>query len=327
MKTLHLTTTDNDISAAAAILLDGGLVAFPTETVYGLGVNAFDATAVARIFEAKGRPADNPLIVHIADVSQLDGIVGEVNGTAIKLIEKFSPGPLTIVMPKAAKIPKIVTAGLDSVAVRMPCHPIALKLLQACGLPIAAPSANISGKPSPTLFRHVAEDLDGKIDAIIDGGACEVGLESTVIDVTGDIPLLLRPGGITLEQLTDVVGEVKCNFEHTGDEPPRSPGTKYKHYAPNTKVCIIRGNLQKHIDCNNGVRAGVLACDEMKVPDNMVLKRMTSSNLFALLREFDGENVDVIYAQDVDGCGINLAVRNRLYKAAGYSIIDGVENG
>ncbi|MDR0406246.1 MAG: threonylcarbamoyl-AMP synthase, partial [Clostridiales bacterium] len=203
-----LTMSEGDLARAASILKGGGLVAFPTETVYGLGANALDANAVSGIFKAKGRPCDNPLITHIADKSRLEALVEAVPAAAEKLIDAFWPGPLTIVMKKSRNVPDIVSAGLDTVGVRLPEHPVALRFLTACGLPVAAPSANTSGKPSPTAAAHVAEDLAGKIDAIVDGGKCGIGLESTVIDVSGEVPALLRPGGVTYEQLTSLLGEV-----------------------------------------------------------------------------------------------------------------------
>ena len=317
-----------DIKQAAAILQNGGLVAFPTETVYGLGANAYDEEAVLNIFKAKGRPADNPLIVHIYDEKQLFEIVSEIPQKAKMLIDKFWPGPLTIVMNKSEKIPDAVSAGLKTVAVRMPVNKVALQLFKECNLPIAAPSANTSGKPSPTSFKHVFEDMNGKINGIIDGGNCDVGVESTVVDMTEDIPSLLRPGGVTLEQLCDVLGELRCAYEYKEGVAPKSPGMKYKHYAPKAKVIVVRGNLQKYIDKHSieYKKIGVLAYSDVKLPDNAVLKYFGNnpsefaSNLFRYLREFDDLGVDVIYAEDIDDKGINLAVRNRLYKAAGYTI-------
>lgn len=326
MKTLMLGSCNNDLARASDILRSGGLVAIPTETVYGLGANAFDKDAVLSIFAAKGRPADNPLIVHISDVAQLDDIVTEVNDNAKKLMDKFWPGPLTIVMKKSDKIPLEVSAGLDTVAVRMPSHPVAKALLDSCKLPIAAPSANTSGKPSPTTAKHVFDDMDGRINAIIDGGSCDVGLESTVIDVTDDIPRLLRPGGVTYEQLCEVLGEVIKNYEFGEGETPRSPGVKYKHYAPKAKVVVIKGNFQKYVEnaANKYKKVGVLCHEEYLFPSNCTVKYMGltpeeyANSLFLHLRAFDDEGVDIIFAEDIDDKGINLAVSNRLYKAAGY---------
>ena len=326
MKTLMLGICNNDLARAADILRSGGLVAIPTETVYGLGANAFDRKAVLSIFTAKGRPADNPLIVHISDLSQLDDIVVEINDNAKKLMNKFWPGPLTIVMKKSDKIPLEVSAGLDTVAVRMPSHSVAKALLDSCKLPIAAPSANTSGKPSPTTAKHVFDDMDGRIDAIIDGGNCEVGLESTVIDVTDEIPRLLRPGGITYEQLCEVLGEVIKNYEFSDGETPRSPGVKYKHYAPKAKVVVIKGDFKKYVEntANKYEKVGVLCHEEYLLPSNCTVKYMGltpeeyANSLFLHLRAFDDEGVDIILAEDIDDKGINLAVSNRLYKAAGY---------
>lgn len=330
MNTLLLGTDNKDLARASDIFRSGGLVAIPTETVYGLGANAFDKDACLKIFAAKGRPADNPLIVHIAHISQLDDIVAEINDNAKKLIDAFWPGPLTIVMKKSAKIPLQVSAGLDTVAVRMPSHKVARDLLDMCGLPIAAPSANTSGKPSPTTAKHVFDDMNGKIDAIVDGGSCTVGLESTVIDVTDDIPRLLRPGGVTYEQLCEVLGEVIKNYEFKDGETPRSPGVKYKHYAPKAEVFVIKGNLSKFIEKEyyKYNKIGVLCRGKYEMPQNCIVKFMGdnpeeyANTLFAHLRAFDEDNVDIIFAEDVDDKGINLAVSNRLYKAAGYNFIE-----
>lgn len=330
MKTLLLGTDNKDLARASDILRSGGLVAIPTETVYGLGANAFDKDACLKIFEAKGRPGDNPLIVHIAHKSQLDDIVEEVNENAKKLINAFWPGPLTIVMKKSDKIPNEVSAGLDTVAVRMPSHKIAYQLLDMCGIPVAAPSANTSGKPSPTAAKHVFEDMNGRIDAIVDGGSCEVGLESTVIDVTEDIPKLLRPGGVTYEQLCDVLGTVIKNYEFKDGEIPKSPGVKYKHYAPKAQVFVVKGNFSEYVvkKCDEYKKIGVLCHNKYNLPQNCIVRYMGDSpeeyanTLFSHLRDFDSENVDVIFAEDIDDKGINLAVSNRLYKAAGYNFIE-----
>ncbi len=329
MNTLLLGTDVKDLARASEIFRGGGLVAIPTETVYGLGANAYDKSACLKIFEAKGRPADNPLIVHIARIEQLNGIVTEVNANAKKLIAAFWPGPLTIVMKKSDKIPYEVSAGLDTVAVRMPSHPVAHKLLEMCELPIAAPSANTSGKPSPTTAKHVFEDMNGRIEAIIDGGFCDVGLESTVVDVTEDIPKLLRPGGVTYEQLCDVLGNVIKNYEFKDGEVPKSPGVKYKHYAPDAEIFVVKKDIGKYIYsvCDKYKKIGVLCHSNYNLPDNCVVKFMGdnaeeyANTLFAHLRAFDEEKVDVIFAEDIDDKGINLAVSNRLYKAAGYKFV------
>lgn len=331
MNTLLLGTDSKDLARASEIFRSGGLVAIPTETVYGLGANALDENACLKIFKAKGRPADNPLIVHIANKSQLGDIVSEVNDNALKLMDAFWPGPITIVMKKSKNIPDVVSAGLDTVAVRMPAHDVAHKLLEVCGLPIAAPSANTSGKPSPTSAGHVFDDMDGKIDAIIDGGNCDVGLESTVIDVTEDVPKLLRPGGITYEQLCEVLGEVIKNYEFKDGEVPKSPGVKYKHYAPKAEVFIVKGDIEEYVKNVSAKykKIGILCHNICDFPVNCIVKYMGenpeqyASTLFSNLREFDNEGVDVIFAEDIDDKGLNLAVSNRLYKAAGYKFVDG----
>ena len=330
MNTLLLSTDVLDLARASDILRSSGLVASPTETVYGLGANAFDKDACLKIFAAKGRPADNPLIVHIAHKEQLSDIVAEVNENAKKLMDAFWPGPLTIVMKKGDKINYEVSAGLETVAVRMPSHKVAYNLLDMCNLPVAAPSANTSGKPSPTTAKHVLDDMNGRIDAIIDGGSCTVGLESTVIDVTEDIPKLLRPGGVTYEQLCDVLGTVIKNYEFKDGEVPKSPGVKYKHYAPKAEVFIVKGDIVKYINFTRDkyTKIGVLCHNKYSLPENCIIKYMGdnpdeyANTLFSNLRDFDEENVDVIFAEDIDDKGINLAVGNRLYKAAGYKFIE-----
>jgi len=330
METKILTTSKNDIACASEIIKDGGLVAFPTETVYGLGANALNEQAVKNIFKAKGRPADNPLIVHISDVCQLKDLVLDIPKKAQILMDKFWPAPLTIVMRKSALVPEIVSAGLDTVAVRMPDHSVALDLIRSCNVPIAAPSANTSGKPSPTTAKYVIEDMNGRIDAVIDGGNCPVGVESTVIDVTTAVPSLLRPGAVTYEQLVEAIGDIRHNFEFKDGETPRSPGVKYKHYAPKCPVIIVRGDFDKFLNDNKDKynKIGLLTTTGKVYPPNFVLKSLGATpneyaaNLFAHLREFDNEDVDVIFAQDIDSRGINLAVSNRLYKAAGYTFYE-----
>ena len=245
-------------------------------------------------------------------------------------MDAFWPGPLTIVMKKSEKIPCEVSAGLDTVAVRMPSHKVAYELLDMCNLPVAAPSANTSGKPSPTTSKHVMDDMNGRIDAIIDGGSCAVGLESTVIDVTEGIPKLLRPGGVTYEQLCDVLGTVIKNYEFKDGEVPKSPGVKYKHYAPKAEVFVVKGDIVKYINFTSDKydKIGVLCHNKYSLPEKCVVKYMGdnpdeyANTLFSNLRDFDEENVDVIFAEDIDDKGINLAVSNRLYKAAGYKFIE-----
>jgi L-threonylcarbamoyladenylate synthase len=329
---------------AAGIIKNGGLVAFPTETVYGLGANTFDKAAVSDIFKAKGRPSDNPLIVHISDKNSINSLVSTLPACAEALMEAFWPGPLTLVMPKSEEVPDIITAGLDTVAIRMPSHPVALALIEKAGVPIAAPSANSSGRPSPTLAEHVIEDLSGKIDVIIDGGKVEVGLESTVLDITGEVPIILRPGGITHEQLVKVLGRVDIDrpAAKSAEEcyVPRSPGMKYRHYAPKAKVIIIQGKtenvvkeikrLQKMYE-SEGEKTAILATDETKsryVESREVLSmgsrlkpKTIAANLFESLRHFDATDVQVILAEAIEDEGIGLAVMNRLKKAAANNII------
>ena len=249
------------ITAAARIIRAGGLVAFPTETVYGLGGNALDPTASAKIYAAKGRPSDNPLIAHIADREELKELVSEIPAAAEKLMDLYWPGPMTLVFPKTDKVPYSTTGGLDTVAVRMPSHPVARALIRAAGVPIAAPSANLSGRPSPTKAEHVWEDMDGRIDMILDGGEVGIGLESTIIDVTGEVPSLLRPGFISEEMLKDVLGQVEVDAASVGpmdpETQPKAPGMKYRHYAPQADMTIFRGGQEQMVDaiCEKAERA------------------------------------------------------------------------
>lgn len=337
--------TDADLAEAGEIIRRGGLVAFPTETVYGLGGNAFDPDAASKIYEAKGRPSDNPLIVHIADMAGLDDIVENVPDTAGKLADAFWPGPMTLVMKKKPAVPDRTTGGLDTVAVRMPAEEIARALIRVSTVPIAAPSANRSGRPSTTTARHCIEDLDGRVDMIIDGGSVEIGLESTIVDLTGDVPTLLRPGAVTLEMLRDVLGQVETDPAILGplsdDIKPRAPGMKYRHYAPKAKLTIVTGSpdkVQKKInalvtaDAAAGKKAGVIATAESRnaYHGQTVLRVMglrndemtIAHNLFAILREFDETGVDVIYSEGFEEDGIGRAIMNRLRKAAGYSIVE-----
>jgi L-threonylcarbamoyladenylate synthase len=328
---------------AACVIKSGGLVAFPTETVYGLGANALDQQAVKNIFEAKGRPADNPLIVHIAGKDTVKDLVSLLPPEFDRLADKFWPGPLTLIMPKSNKVPQLITAGLDTVAVRMPSHPVALALIRLSGLPIAAPSANTSGRPSPTVAGHVIEDLMGKVDIIIDAGSTSVGLESTVLDLTSHPPVILRPGGTTYEQLKGELKEVSIetalNLDTTQMNAPKSPGMKYTHYSPKAQVIIVEGNITAVVNKVNmmirqysleGINAGVLATEQTKGLynfDNVISlgdrnhPESIASSLFRSLRELDRKNVDVILAESIDNNGIGLAIMNRLNKAAGYNII------
>ncbi|MBR0365254.1 MAG: threonylcarbamoyl-AMP synthase, partial [Clostridia bacterium] len=273
METKILKTDDASIAEAGRIIRNGGLVAFPTETVYGLGANAYDAAAVKSIYAAKGRPSDNPLIVHISEVSELDGLVNDIGENARALIEAFMPGPFTIILKKSDRVPDAVTAGMDTVAIRCPENETARRLIKAAGVPIAAPSANLSGKPSPTEAAHVKDDMTGRIDAIIDGGSCAVGVESTIVDASRSAPVLLRPGGITFEMLRAVAPETKLDaniLNSIGEgEKPLCPGMKYKHYAPNAEVTVIEGDMravkreiEKKLAENEGRRCGVLTMSD-----------------------------------------------------------------
>lgn len=334
-ETKYLTVNEDDLKTAAEFLNNGKTVIFPTETVYGLGANALDESAAEKIFSAKGRPSDNPLIVHIGDISGLKPLVSEIPENAKKLIDKFWPGPLTLIFKKADIVPKAVTGGLDTVAVRMPNHNVASKLLKMCKVPVAAPSANLSGKPSPTSFRHVKDDMDGRVDAIIDGGDCNVGVESTVLDLSGDKPVLYRPGGVTAEEIEALIGEIIITTKAKEGESPKSPGLKYKHYAPNAEVIILNGDAKKVCKYINeqarSKKVGVLSFDELSVLGDNIIVRSLGSNkkpeeaahrLFTALRELDEEKVDVIFAPEIPDSGMWRAVRNRLYRAAGEKIID-----
>lgn len=332
------------INHGAEILLGGGLVAFPTETVYGLGANALEQSAVQKTYEAKGRPSDNPLIVHIADISALQAVVSRTPPCAALLMEAFWPGPLTLVMERSPGVPDIITGGLDTVAVRMPDHPIALALIRAAGVPLSAPSANSSGRPSPTRAEDVAEDLMGKVDAIIDGGAAQVGVESTVLDITVTPPVILRPGGVTLEQLQEVLGEISVDPALAKDAPedaiPRAPGMKYAHYSPKAEVIIVRGSVDAIVHKINEmageyhdrkIKAGVLTTlqtDEQYTSMERIClgdrdkPETMAANLFRAMRDFDRRGVQVILAEGVDEKGIGAAIMNRMSKAAGYHIIE-----
>ena len=323
---------DASIRRAAALLRAGELVAFPTETVYGLGADALNGEAAARIFAAKGRPADNPLIAHIAGESGLAGLIaGEPCTCARKLMRAFWPGPMTLIFPKSPRVPREVTAGLDTVAVRMPSHPVARALIRAAQTPIAAPSANRSGRPSPTTAAHVLEDMEGRIPLILDGGPCEVGLESTVVDVTGARPRILRPGGVTLEMLEGVVGDVDVDegvlHQLQAGSQARSPGMKYKHYAPKGEVTIVTGpraaqEIARLYDAANG-RAAILAFSQADYGARRVYRlKNAPGELFAALRQLDEDGMETIYAEDVPTAGVGLAVMNRLMRAAAFRVVE-----
>jgi L-threonylcarbamoyladenylate synthase len=336
------------INYAADVLKGGGLVVLPTETVYGLGANGLDKKAVEKIFIAKGRPSDNPLILHVAEKEQLEVLVKRVDEVSSKLIEAFWPGPLTLVMNKSEEVPQEVTSGIPTVAIRMPSHPVALSLIYAAGFPVAAPSANISGRPSPTRVEHVITDLDGKVDLIIDSGPCKVGLESTVLDISTGKPMVLRPGGIGLEDLKKVLGEVLLDagsMENGKGVIPKSPGMKYTHYSPKAQLRIVSGDSQnvitkiKELSCQEeGGKIGILATDEtldqykgIKSRDGFPItlisvgkrkdKATIAAQFFHTLRKFDEEKVEVVLAEAIDESGIGLAIMNRMNKAAGYNII------
>lgn len=323
---------DASIRRAAALLRAGELVAFPTETVYGLGADALNAEASARIFAAKGRPADNPLIAHIAGENGLAGLIaGEPCACARALMRAFWPGPMTLIFPKSPRVPREVTAGLDTVAVRMPSHPVARALISAAQTPIAAPSANRSGRPSPTTAAHVLEDMEGRIPLILDGGPCEVGLESTVVDVTGVRPRILRPGGVTLEMLEGVVGDVDVDegvlHQLQAGSQARSPGMKYKHYAPKGEVTIVTGpraaqEIARLYDAADG-RAAILAFSQADYGARRVYRlKNAPGELFAALRQLDEDGMETIYAEDVPTAGVGLAVMNRLMRAAAFRVVE-----
>ena len=324
------------IKEASMWIRENEVVAFPTETVYGLGANAYSYEAVAKIFQAKGRPDDNPLIVHIAKMEQLQSLVQDIPEHANKLINAFWPGPLTLVLNKGEGIAENVTAGLSTVAVRMPDHPVALAIIAEANLPIAAPSANVSGKPSPTTAAHVFEDLNGKIAGIVDGGATGVGVESTVLDCTTEIPMILRPGGVTKEQIEEVIGPVAVDpaLEEDG-QAPKSPGLKYKHYAPKAKVFLVEGSplfLQQQVlaEKAKGKKVGILTTVENQteyeadvvLPCGSVKNLSTvAQHLYEVLRKFDEYDLDVIYSETFPEEGVGKAIMNRLTKAAGGDVL------
>ena len=339
METKYL--TEKDLPQAAEIIRRGGLVGIPTETVYGLGANGLDPKAVSRIFEAKGRPQDNPLILHITDVSWLERYCKEIPLTAYKLAEAYWPGPMTMILPRKDMVPDAVTAGLDTVGMRCPSHILCHELIRLADVPIAAPSGNTSGRPSPTTADHMREDMDGKIDAIVDGGPCSVGVESTIVDLTCTPPRLLRPGGISLEQLRAVLGQVDVDPAVTrllgAGEKPKAPGMKYRHYAPKAPVTVVSGDPKtsaEYIAAHAAPEDGVICFDEFmplftsRTGTKPVMdlgpagdKEEQARHIFDALRSFDHTQVAAIWAQCPDTEGIGLAITNRLNKAAGFQII------
>ena len=334
----HPESDPNAVRDAAAILRRGGLLGIPTETVYGLGADALNEDAVSRIFLAKGRPQDNPLIIHVPDASWLESYCRDVPPAAYRLAERFWPGPLTMILPRRDIVPLQTTGGLETVGVRCPNHPLTLAIIEAAGIPIAAPSGNTSGRPSPTTAAHMIEDMDGRIDGIVDGGPCTVGVESTIIDLTVTPPRLLRPGGLPLESLRQVLGEVAVDKAVTGllaaGERPRAPGMKYRHYAPHAPVTVVTGEPERSARRIQGLlsdTAGVICFDEYAplFPGHIIHKlgpaadkSAQARHVFDALRTFDGTDVTEIFAQCPDDGGLGLAVANRLKKAAGFHLID-----
>lgn len=343
IRVIQKDTMEAVTAEAAEIWKRGGLVAFPTETVYGLGGNGLDPEASKKIYAAKGRPSDNPLILHIADRKQAEGLASDISEAGRLLMERFWPGPLTLIFPKAKNIPLETTGGLETVAIRMPSHPVAQALLRKAGLPIAAPSANLSGRPSPTLARDVKEDMDGRIDMIVDGGEVGIGVESTIVDVTGEVPTILRPGYITEEMLRDVVGRVAVDPAVAGsvgaEVKPKAPGMKYRHYAPKAPMVLVEGSCDAVAEALNrvlekaerdGKKIGILASEEnarqyrggvVKVVGSHKNLDCVAHNLYRVLREFDREEVEMIYSECFGGQAFGQAVMNRLKKAAGQHVI------
>lgn len=329
---------------AGAVLKSGGLVAFPTETVYGLGGDALRADASRKIYEAKGRPSDNPLIVHIADMEHLAPVAQEVPEGAIRLAEELWPGPLTMIFKKTALIPDETSGGLPTVAVRMPSHPVANALIRFGGGYVAAPSANISGRPSPTCAAHVIEDLSGRVDMILDGGNADIGLESTIVDFTEGIPMVLRPGYVRVERLREILGEVRIDPGILGgrEDPsvrPKAPGMRYRHYAPRAPLMIVEGETEQVIrqinllvqeDKEAGRCAGVISTKEtagayeaadVRIVGSREDEASVARGLFGVLRDFDADGVDVIYSESFSSPGLGMAIMNRLLKAAGHRVL------
>ncbi|MCR5271508.1 MAG: threonylcarbamoyl-AMP synthase [Lachnospiraceae bacterium] len=330
------------IEPAARIIAEGGLVAFPTETVYGLGANALNEDAAKKIYAAKGRPSDNPLIIHIADIDSLYEIGKDVPDAAIKLAKAFWPGPLTMIVNKKDNIPYTTTGGLDTVAVRFPSHPVARALIQKSGCFIAAPSANTSGRPSPTLAKHVTEDMNGKIEMIVDGGECNIGLESTIVDLTDSKPVILRPGYITLPMIKNLLSECEVDpgiIAADSLKKPKAPGMKYKHYAPKAELTVVDGSEDAVVETinrlsdelrKNGKKVGIIATESTigryrgDILENIGSRddeETIARNLFAVLRDFDEKNVDRIFSESFESPNVGQAIMNRLLKAAGHKVI------
>lgn len=337
---------DRLLAKAAQQIREGGLVAFPTETVYGLGANALDKEAAQKIYEAKGRPSDNPLIVHIGKAEELKPLVKKIPEIGKKLMEAYWPGPLTIIFPKSDLVPDEITGGLDTVAVRMPVDPIANRLIQLAGVPIAAPSANTSGRPSPTTPAHVYQDMNGRIDILIDGGSVGIGVESTIVDVSGPTPVLLRPGAVTMEMLKAVVGDVETDQAVLGPvssgTKPKAPGMKYRHYAPKAQLVLVEEgekaqetvpemiNRLAEEKMDQGFQVGIICTEETisQYPRGIVRslgirakEETIAHNLFAVLREFDDLQADYIFSECFSKSHLGQAIMNRLTKAAGYHVV------
>lgn len=333
---------EEGLRQAGEIIRKGGLVAFPTETVYGLGGDALNPESSRKIYAAKGRPSDNPLIVHICRFEDMGRIVREIPPSAVKIARAFWPGPLTMILPKADLVPRETTGGLDTVAVRFPSHKAARELIRYSGGYIAAPSANRSGKPSPTSAKYVREDMEGRVDMIVDGGEVGIGLESTILDLTAETPQILRPGFITREMLDDVLGKVDMDvtiLDANSTKPPKAPGMKYRHYAPAGRLVIVEGtpgqvtayiNVHAEADRENGEKTGIIGtaevleqyrADVVKCIGSREAEEEIAKNLFAILREFDDEKVTSIYSESFPAKGLGQAIMNRLLKAAGHRVV------
>lgn len=333
-----------DLEQASEILRAGGLVAFPTETVYGLGADALNPAAAKKIYEAKGRPSDNPLIVHIAELKDIEVLAKDIPNSAYQLATVFWPGPLTMILKKKDSVPYGTTGGLDTVAIRLPAHKLARKLIARSGIYIAAPSANLSGKPSPTMAEHVITDLEGKVDMIIDGGRATLGLESTIIDLSGEDPMILRPGCITKAMMENIIGPIGCDPVVLQCEPseklvPKAPGMKYRHYAPEGCLTIYEGSTEEVVNAINekakeylesGKSVGIIATEEtenyykygtIKIIGSRQDEDSIASGLYATLREFDEMHTEYIFTESFSDNNLGQAIMNRLLKAAGYRIV------